>query len=189
MACSSTAEQAGCMLATSSMSLVKPLVHATGYSRGRRDYDQRNVCNGGTGRGDKRDRGQRQRVDVRNRVNGGRGRTKKGMQGVQVGRAYRFMEDMKGKIMESGVDGVPETREEVCEEARRLSGKRPVIPGNEMAGYSYSGRVARLLAQREKAKETGDDGGEDLGGPSPLEVESCVGTTWNSRPTAGGILC
>ena len=186
MACSSTPEQAVCMLAISSTSMVKPVVQATGYGRGRRDYDQRNVCNGGSGRGDKRDRGQRQRVDVRNRVNGGHGRTQKGRQGVEVGRAYRLVEDMKGKKMESGIEGVSETRECVYDEARRVSGKRPEIPGNEKAGDSYSGRVARVLAQRQKVKESGDDWDRVLAGPSPLEVENCVGTAWNSRPLAGG---
>ena len=70
------------------------------------------MCNGGIGRVDKRDRGQRQRVDARNRANGGPGRTgplhtrRKGLQVVRTpaatsaGRLGNRGDQDKGRIDE-----------------------------------------------------------------------------------------
>ena len=166
--------------------MMNPVVKAPGYRRGRLEDDQRNVCNGGLGRGDKRDRGQRQRVDVRNRANGGHGRKHKGRKGLQVVRLDRLAVYSKDQVMASGTDGVSEMSEGVYEDACRLSCKRGAIRWYEMTGDSHLDRVGRVMAQLQKAKESDDGFGSVLGGPSPLELQLVAATAWNSRPTAGG---
>ena len=186
MACSSTAQQAVCTLATSGVLMMKPVVVSPIYLRGRREDDQRNVCNGGCGRGDKRERGRRQRVDARNRANGGSGRIHKGRKGLQDVRLDRPVPYSKDHVMLSGIDGVSEISEGEYEEACRLSCKRAAIWLHEMTGDTHLDRVARVMVQRQKAKESEDALGRVLAGPSPLELQLFAGTAWNSRPTVGG---
>ena len=170
MACSNTQQQAAPLLGISGASMKNPVDKAPAFLRGRKQEDQRNVCHGGPGRGEQRDRGQRQRVDVRNRVHGGHGRNYKVRQGLQVGRYHRLASYSKDQVMVSGMDGVSEMMEGVYEEACRWSGKRAEMPWQEMTGHSHMDRVARVLAQRQKEKESDDVGGRVLVGPSPLEL-------------------
>ena len=164
---------------------MNPVLKAPGYRRGWIEDDQRNVCNGGLGRGDKRDRGQRQRVDVRNCANGGHGRKHKGSKGLQGVRLDRLAVYSKDQVMASGTDGVSEMSEGVYEEACRLCCKRASIRWYEMTGDSQFDRVGRVMAQLQKAKESDDGFGSVLGGPSPLELQRVAAIALNSRPTAG----
>ena len=170
MACSNTQQQAAPLLGISGASMKNPVDKAPAFLRGHKQGDQRNACHGGPGRGDQRDRGQRQRVDVRNRVHGGHGRIYKVRQGLQVGRYHRLASYSKDQVMVSGMDGVSEMMEGVYEEDCRWSGKCAEMPWHEMTGHIHIDRVARVLAQRQKEKESDDVGGRVLVGPSPLEL-------------------
>ena len=148
--------------------MMNPVLKAPGNRRGRLEDDQRNVCNGGLGRGDKRGRGQRQRVDVRNRANGGPGRTHKGRKGLQVVRLDRPTPYSKDQVMASGIDRVPEMREEDYEEACRLSrkraafGSRCVTPGCTAARAPKGGKcpTCRYLAKKAGAKRLQEEAKE-----------------------------
>ena len=141
MACSSTPQEVVRTLATSSAFMTKPVVMSPVYLRGRREDDQRNVCNGGLGRGDKRDRGQRKRVDVRNCANGGPGRIHKHRKGLQVVRLNRPALNSKDQVMVSGIDRVSEMREGEYEEDRSLSCKCAASRWHEKTGESHQDRV------------------------------------------------
>ena len=174
------------MLAMSSALMMKPVVISPVYLRGRLEDDQRNVCNGGIGRVDKRSRGERQRVDERNRVQGGPGRAQEGRKGLQVVRLDRPAPYSRDQVMAWGIDRVPELSEEEYEEACRLCRKRVAIRLQEMTGDSHLRAVEREKEKRQKAKEFEDVCGRFNDGPSPLQLQIFAGTVCNSRLMGGG---
>ena len=164
--------------------MIKPVVISPVYLRGRLEDENRNVCNGGLGRVDERNRGHRH--DARNRVNGGPGRTREGRKCSQVVRLDRPAPYSRDQVMAWGIDRVPELSEEEYEEACRLSRKRVAIRLQEMTGDSHLRAVVRETEKRQKAKEVADVWGRFNDGPSPLQLQFFAGTACNSRLTGGG---